>query len=109
MPDVYTLLLLRAAGTGLLAIISFIAFIMFWFIGENSTGRLFGMVMLLISLYAVMVSLTALAVVNSHNLTPTLTDFYYSFWLRETVTVWLADLAIIILGIYLLRNDQTHH
>lgn len=106
MVDVYLLLWLRSWGTGILAFIAFIAFLMFFFSGENGTGRLFGITMLFISLYATMVTTTSVAIITSQNLLPANLDFYYSFWIRETIAIWAANVTIIILGIYLWRKND---
>lgn len=104
MIDAHTLLLLRAIGTGLLAAIAFVGFFLFFFAGENGTGRLFGIVMLFISMWATMMTTTSVAVIQGNVTSPEALAYYFSFWARETIAVWMANVAIIVLGIYLLRQ-----
>ena len=104
LDNLYTILVIRSAGFGVMAGITFVAYLMFFFASENGTGKLFGLAMLFVSLMATMVSTTGLAIVTSHEVSPTIIRFLNPFWARESVAIWLANVAIIVLGIYLLRK-----
>lgn len=107
IPDAYTILLARSVGWLILAIVSAIGYALFYFTGyPNGISRLFGLCLLAMSMVAVMVSSTGLAVILNQNLSSELLNFYYWYWIRETAAVWLLNLIIVALGIYLMRHKD---
>ena len=100
-----TILIILTAGLAVLMAAAFVGFILFYFTGyPNGISRWFGLSLLTLSFFAAMSIAKYMFALQTQNLSPDVQGFYYWYWTREATAVWLLNLTVLGLGIYLLRH-----
>lgn len=103
MLTAYTIFLLRTSGNLLFAIACLAAAGVFlWHRGPNGINRLTGLFLFCLFLRSVSIAYTGMIVLFTRNIPEATLNYYYWPWTQETLTTWIAVVALGWLAVYLI-------